>query len=253
MLKNKFSRMTCIIFIVALLIVSNLYAYATEYWGSFTSYSAGDYSAKHASYMDVILDSISARTKIQSESGSSLPPGTMGVYPRGYFTDGTLAKAGSWSYTSISAVGFDCPVHLDDFSEYLYSKGMSALWNGDGYTTKSTTSSPNAKKNLSSSPIMSIQVNTSGQTFGSAANSTSIEDEPDLILAEGIGGVRGYVKSSDLNGEMPKSPEEAVKMMQTKNSNQSKFIPLYDSEGKAVIGQFKITPPDKNDIETINK
>ncbi|WP_053957475.1 hypothetical protein [Inediibacterium massiliense] len=82
-------------------------------------------------------------------------------------------------------------------------------------------------------------VNDAGQTYGSAAKATSIEEEPDLILAEGVGGVEGYVSSSDLNADIAKSPQEAVKIMKMKNKS-SRFIPLYKWDGKTVIGIFKI-------------
>lgn len=55
-------------------------------------------------------------------------------------------------------------------------------------------------------------VNESGLSYGSAAQAVSVETEPDLILAEGTNGKVGYVYSKDLNGETPKSPEEAVQM-----------------------------------------
>lgn len=251
-MKKFFLRKTSLIVILVLLVFTSPYAYATEYWGSSTSYTAGSYSVRHASYMDVTSTWMAARTIINSASGAALPPGTIGVYPRGYHSNGALAEAGEWSYTDIRATGFDCPIYLYDIPGYLYSKGMTALWNGDSYTTKSTTASPNAEAQSSVS-IMKVQVNSSGQTFGTTINATSIEDEPDLILAEGVDGNQGYVKSSDLNADMPKSPEEAVKMMKSKSLNEARFIPLYDSEGKTVIGKFKITSSDKKDIKTIIK
>lgn len=58
--------------------------------------------------------------------------------------------------------------------------------------------------------------------------------EPDLMSAEGENGTIGYVKKEDLNGPQPKTPEEAVKL----NEAKSREIPLYDDDGKTVIGKF---------------
>jgi len=95
--------------------------------------------------------------------------------------------------------------------------------------------------NSSQSTIEGIQVNSSGETFGSELAATSYEDRPDLIAATGVDGTEGYVRKTDLDGEMPSSPEEAVRMM---NSPEylytARVVPLYDSEGKKVIGEFEI-------------
>lgn len=86
--------------------------------------------------------------------------------------------------------------------------------------------------------------NSNGQTYGSAALAETAEEEPDLILAQGIDGTQGYVKSADLNGDMPKSPEEAL-VKQRANAlryrNGERMIPLYASDGKTVIGKFRIS------------
>lgn len=117
------------------------------------------------------------------------------------------------------------------------------MWNGTSYTTSTTTASPNAKAKSSAS-IMDIRLNSSGETFGSSLFIANIEDEPDLILARGIDGTEGYVKKSDLYEDMAESPEAAVMLMNSKSSNRVRIIPLYDSEGKIIIGQFEITSSD---------
>jgi hypothetical protein len=89
-----------------------------------------------------------------------------------------------------------------------------------------------------SSTAPEYKVNDSGQTYGSNMYATSPEEEPDLIQARGIDGTRGYVKYEDLNGEEPKTPEEATAYMEAKQKN--KKIPLYDIDGKTVIGEFQI-------------
>ncbi|MCF8011727.1 MAG: hypothetical protein K9L17_07290 [Clostridiales bacterium] len=80
--------------------------------------------------------------------------------------------------------------------------------------------------------------NENGQTYGSDAKATSIETEPDLILAEGVDGTKGYVRSIDLNGPEPKTPKEALAMQHKAESVRE--INLYDVDGKTVIGKFEI-------------
>ncbi|QTH41062.1 hypothetical protein J4772_26415 [Cohnella sp. LGH] len=61
----------------------------------------------------------------------------------------------------------------------------------------------------------------------------------DLIYAEGIDGTLGYVRSEDLNPDY-QSPKEAVEQELRKKPSNYKKIPLYDSDGVTVIGEFLI-------------
>ncbi|AGL01883.1 hypothetical protein [Desulfoscipio gibsoniae] len=94
-----------------------------------------------------------------------------------------------------------------------------------------------ANQNQELAPV--YQINENGQTYGSAANATTEENEPDLILAEGEDGTIGYVLSKDLNGKQPKTPKEALEIQ--RNTPSTRIIPLYDVDGKTVIGEFKIS------------
>lgn len=98
--------------------------------------------------------------------------------------------------------------------------------------------------------IEDIQVNSSGETFGPESAATSYEDRPDLIAAVGVDGTEGYIRRTDDEVEMPSSPEEAVKLMHSPEYlYTARVIPLYDSEGKKVIGEFRIDPPRGEDME----
>lgn len=58
--------------------------------------------------------------------------------------------------------------------------------------------------------------------------------------AIGEGGVSGYILEKDLEGEMPKTPEEAIALMNKQIAEGGRKIPLYKEDGKTVIGVFKI-------------
>ncbi|WP_422661192.1 hypothetical protein ACK8P5_12190 [Paenibacillus sp. EC2-1] len=81
--------------------------------------------------------------------------------------------------------------------------------------------------------------NNNGQTYGSSADASSPEMEPELISAVGIDGTKGYVLKKDLDGERPKSPEEAI-AIQNSRPPGGVDIPLYDVDGETVIGVFQM-------------
>lgn len=99
------------------------------------------------------------------------------------------------------------------------------------------------------------QVNQNGQTYGGMNPYAAVPQEgPDLIAAIGIDGTEGYIYEGDLNGEQPSNPEEAQVYMENlkqraakaarSNEEYSRYIPLYDSDGVTVIGEFGISFPD---------
>lgn len=81
-------------------------------------------------------------------------------------------------------------------------------------------------------------VNELGLTYGSSAFAGSPEGEPDLILVLATNGSVGYAYKSDLDGEMPSSPEEAERWHLTQPS--SRMVPVYEADGVTVIGEFEI-------------
>ncbi|MDI6799995.1 MAG: peptidase M56 BlaR1 [Actinomycetota bacterium] len=87
------------------------------------------------------------------------------------------------------------------------------------------------------SPYPKYKVNKYGETYGSDQYADSLEEEPDLILAQGVDGTVGYLRYEDLFGDMPKTPEEALEY--NKRNDIPETIPLYASDGRTVIGQFK--------------
>lgn len=106
---------------------------------------------------------------------------------------------------------------------------------GNGYAIGKTTSEP----------THIFPKNESGMTYGSYLDAT-LDEAPDLISAYGVDGTLGYVLLKDLEGEKPKSPQEALEQ-QNKNKGKVRQIPLYDVDGKTVIGVFNID--EGNNIE----
>jgi len=101
--------------------------------------------------------------------------------------------------------------------------------------------------------INNVKVNQNGQTYGTL-DFAEFNNAPDLLQAVGIDGTTGYVYLTDLFGETPKTPEEAVRFQEEREAKGSYTIPLYANDGKTIIGEFLMEPgnssndPDFKDI-----
>lgn len=94
------------------------------------------------------------------------------------------------------------------------------------------------------------ETNINGQTYGTAMYASTPNEEPDLILAESPDGTEGYIYSSDLNADLPKNPEDMLAMNEKYEKIWddapagevvvARYIPLYEADGKTVIGEFPI-------------
>ncbi|MFT4281506.1 hypothetical protein [Microbacterium sp.] len=92
-------------------------------------------------------------------------------------------------------------------------------------------------------PEPSYEKNSAGLTYGSAAVASSPNNEPDLIQAETTDGRTGYVLKVELDratGSLPfDSPADALRWQETEGV-QDRTIPVYEEDGKTVIGEFLI-------------
>ncbi|QNR65163.1 hypothetical protein IAQ67_14700 [Paenibacillus peoriae] len=109
-----------------------------------------------------------------------------------------------------------------------------------------SSSNLNADSNPSTNSKSTVEVNShnysvnkQGQTYGHGPYPSGTQQEPDLVKAEGENGVTGYVKSSDLANSAT-TPEEAIASQKSIKDVGYKSIPLYDADGKTVIGEFKM-------------
>jgi len=99
--------------------------------------------------------------------------------------------------------------------------------------------------------------NDAGLTYGSVATANDPADEPELILATATNGRKGYVKKADLadvTGENVANPGEAVafqeRMDKAAANGEVFYIPVYDVNGKAVVGQFVVSPSSSSSSST---
>lgn len=96
-------------------------------------------------------------------------------------------------------------------------------------------------------------VNDDGRTYGDPDVRVAIVDFPDLLQVEATNGKIGYVDRhllDELTGANVSSPEEAVEWQKQQDAAGQGviLIPVYESDGITVIGEFPIssstaTPP----------
>ncbi|WDQ31975.1 hypothetical protein PTQ21_26875 [Paenibacillus marchantiae] len=78
-----------------------------------------------------------------------------------------------------------------------------------------------------------MEINDKGETYGSFVYHDG--KEIDLVKAIGVNGTEGYIKTSDMNQDLPQTPEEAIQSMN--EPKVDKYINLYDSN-ENIIGKF---------------
>lgn len=110
---------------------------------------------------------------------------------------------------------------------------------GNGKLVSSENGEAITEKNFD--PEKVYHKNKDGQTYGSALYAISPETEPDLIVVKNADGIVGYVYQNALYEPDPKNPEEAL-AMQKLNEGKSRKIPMYESDGKTVLGSFELLP-----------
>lgn len=93
------------------------------------------------------------------------------------------------------------------------------------------------------------ELNGDGATFGVSGESS----EPSLIGVYASNGKQGYVWNTELDKATGApsqfaSPEEAL-AWQAESGRENRSIPVYESDGKTVVGEFVIVGSDEQQIE----
>lgn len=121
------------------------------------------------------------------------------------------------------------------------------------YSPEGVTAEPGI--NAMPMPEPTYAVNDNGLSYGSSADASSLENEPDLIEVLATNGRTGYVLKRDLDAadgtaatQTFKSPEDALEWQRSRGSAPV-TIPVYESDGTTVIGEFTVTAPETEDSE----
>ena len=168
-------------------------------------------------------------------SVADFPTGYYGVNARLYNSSGTLVKSSGWHYNDNSAGGTTFGSGQYYRNGTFYAKSQMKFYNGNGYNTYTSNSSPMISRNQMN---MKERINAQGTTYGSDFYAQSEDEAPDLVRVLGKNGVEGYVYAYDLYNE-PTNLSEVKDYIKTQNKTYS--IPVYDENGMTVIDEFEIT------------
>ncbi|MFR4162840.1 hypothetical protein GKD14_16760 [Paeniclostridium sordellii] len=120
---------------------------------------------------------------------------------------------------------------------------VSVLVSGYGIITSSS-ADDNGKISKTIDTIRGyFKTNDNGETYGTYIDKGDGEyEEPDLMAVIGVNDVEGYVKKVDLYDEenQPNNPEEAIAYMEKREKEGPRLIPVYEKDGKTVIGEYRI-------------
>lgn len=120
---------------------------------------------------------------------------------------------------------------------------VSVLVSGYGIITSSS-ADDNGKISKTIDTIRGyFKTNDNGETYGTYIDKSDGEyEEPDLMAVVGVNDVEGYVKKVDLYDEenQPNNPEEAIAYMEEREKEGPRLIPVYEKDGKTVIGEYRI-------------
>lgn len=120
---------------------------------------------------------------------------------------------------------------------------VSVLVSGYGIITSSS-ADDNGKISKTIDTIRGyFKTNDDGETYGTYIDKGDSEyEEPDLMAVIGVNDVEGYVKKVDLYDEenQPNNPEEAIAYMEKREKEGPRLIPIYEKDGKTVIGEYRI-------------
>ena len=120
---------------------------------------------------------------------------------------------------------------------------VSVLVSGYGIITSSS-ADDNGKISKTIDTIRGyFKTNDNGETYGTYIDKGDSEyEEPDLMAVIGVNDVEGYVKKVDLYDEenQPNNPEEAIAYMEKREKEGPRLIPVYEKDGKTVIGEYRI-------------
>lgn len=213
-----------------------------------------------------ICESMSNGVRAVSAIRCAAPVGAnqMGTRPRLYNENGAIISTSGWAYNSQYGTGSTVNIGttVGVSPGYYFSKGEGCVYNGNGYTKFNYNRTPNiwapdAKSGNANTDEalsafadflkMEYKINENGQTYGSELFAPSRDYVPELILAIGDDGTEGYIKKEELYNVIDLSYEEVMAGVTV----QDTFIPLYQSDGKTIIGNFIIRAVRSADTDSI--
>lgn len=253
MKKKTIRRSLSLLCSLALMFSLAIPAFAGEINSGEAEWGAGGVTYK---YYSTLYDESTkwAGTWVYTDGYVNVPNNTMAAQARLYGADGNILRTSDY-ITNYGSSYFTYAI-TDEVNRELtvYSWGQVRLPDGNGsFVTKLVPKTQarsvdscdiliaKLEENLDSNG--EYPVNAAGQTYGSGLLFSVVGYEPDLLAAEGVGGVQGYIKTADIEAD------SAV-------LRADPMIPLYDLNGN-VVGSFKVSVMDEEPspevLETIRE
>lgn len=201
------------------------------------------YSYSYRASLSTNSGSATAYTTIKTSNGAYPPGGYMGAQARLYnANDGTLTDCNEMYYenNSTNSVTDTITVAVRGTS---YSQGLVAICYDAGnhdyhiWATEPTTYGSSYSMSQTNNIPDDYEINKSGETYGSGLMYSECNEFPDLISAEGINGVIGYVRNDDL----VKTPKD----LEDSQTGKGRYVPVYDLNGNQV-DLFYVSPSNSN-------
>lgn len=173
-------------------------------------------------------------TKIGSEvrgftemtASSNVSKGKMAVTTSVFNSSGQLLYGTYWKYNSTATTYVGVGTKAFPSSSRYYIGGYARVIDSSGkYIDKKLPDTTSPKINIS--PELEKERNKLYQDYK-------------MIPALATNGESGYIYESDLLGEAPKSPEEAIAIQESRQSGDFKSIPVYAKDTRTVVGELRI-------------
>lgn len=144
MVSKNFKVMICA-FLVGILISVSAVAFAATVYSSWGYYGPiNGYSYKNQASLMNSDGWLTTGTNVYNQYSGNIPAGYMGAKAQLYNTNNQLIDYSSWQYNSTAVNNFGVIIQKNNYSHtYYYTKGITAAYNGNGYTTYYTFQSPN--------------------------------------------------------------------------------------------------------------
>lgn len=215
----------------ALSVGTCLSASATSYsnWSTSSGYK---YKYQFRSELEIYGGLVTSYTRIETTNGSYAPAGYVGADAFLFRSNGYLLDSTGLIYSNNDESSYTVDISTTQRGTY-YAQGLVAILTGfdngePQYKTLHTDQTTYSTYSLG--PSVGYRTNSDGETYGSGLLVGVYGEYPDLVQAEGVNGVKGYVRYDDLV-YIPSSLEDAVAYS---SSTEDKSIPVYNIDGEVV-------------------
>ncbi len=145
MVKKNLKVTVCAFLVGLFMSISAVAAYAASVYSNWGYYGPiNGYSYKNQASLGNNNGYLATGAWVYNQASGNVPAGYMGAKAQLYNSNNQLIDYSDWGYNSSSVNYFGVSISNNNYSHtYYYSKGVTAAYNGNGYTSYNTFQSPN--------------------------------------------------------------------------------------------------------------